>query len=413
MLEIHICPKPFAETFDTVQIGVMVQSDAAPPFELWYRVPSRHKLKITDSSDPFVLAVVFLAMEKRANLRVHGAVSPSLLRNLEEFQSAWKCWRPQRYSKIEITADTEREGPIGASCNESDAVAAFSGGVDSLFSMHRHKRQPRERTTVDLTAAVMVHGFDIPLCQPTIFDRVICRSRAILNDLGVEVIPVATNFKDLKLAWEDVCGAAIASCLTLFRGRYRFGILASSEPYHYLVLPWGSNPLTDPFLSSDSFQIKHDGAGFTRTQKAHAISSWPEAMNSLRVCWQGDQLDRNCGRCEKCIRTILNFRASGVPVPKSFDRDVTDRQILAIRGLNSLQIAAMRGIVTHAKSESLSDSWVAALERCIRKNESSSFVRKLKTGTIEEIKKRMPAGIRSRLRKFKKKSVLDVRISSI
>ena len=45
----------------------------------------------------------------RTDLHVHAGVSPSLLRNLEEFQAAWACWRPGHYARIGISADAERE----------------------------------------------------------------------------------------------------------------------------------------------------------------------------------------------------------------------------------------------------------------------------------------------------------------
>ena len=62
----------------------------------------------------------------------------------------------------------------------------------------------------------------------------------------------------------------------LFQGIYRAGLFASSEPYQALVSPWGAHPLTDRLLSSNSFEIIHDGADFTRTQKTAQLCEWPE-----------------------------------------------------------------------------------------------------------------------------------------
>lgn len=98
----------------------------------------------------------------------------------------------------------------------------------------------------------------------------------------------------------------------LLQNEHTDGLIASSEPYSSLLLPWGSNPITDRLMSSDSFSIVHDAAAVTRNQKVRAISTWKEATRSIRVCWQGEHMDRNCGRCEKCIRTILNFRVMGL-----------------------------------------------------------------------------------------------------
>ncbi len=112
------------------------------------------------------------------------------------------------------------------------------------------------------------------------------------------------------------------------QGGYSEGLIPSSLPYHALVLPWGSNPLTDPLLSIRTFAIVHDGAAFTRAEKVKQIAHWRQALQNLRVCWEGDRKDGNCGHCEKCIQTILNFRAVGLGLPPCFDQDVADEEIL-------------------------------------------------------------------------------------
>ncbi|MGH7844652.1 MAG: O-methyltransferase, partial [Candidatus Binatia bacterium] len=304
---------------------------------------------------------------EQTDLTIHGEVSPSLLRNLEEFQVAWNCWLPEQYARIEITADCEREEPEINLPN--DAVAAFSGGVDSAFTIFRHRKGLCGRLRRDVRAAIMIQGFDIPLNQAYMFQRALNRSERILASLGVELIPVSTNLRELGLNWGHSFGAAMAACLTLFKGGYRAGLLGSSEPYCSLVLPWGSNPVTDSLLSSDSFQIIHDGAGFTRTDKVRMIANWSEAMLFLRVCWEGERLDRNCGQCEKCIRTMLNFRVNSISLPQSFERDVSDREIREVSGLNRPQLAELRQILAAAKRASVRESWVAALDRCIKRND--------------------------------------------
>jgi hypothetical protein len=158
-------------------------------------------------------------------------------------------------------------------------------------------------------------------------------------------------------------------------------------------MPWGSNPVTDHLLSSKTFQIIHDGAAFSRLQKVQQIANWPEALRGLRVCWQGQQKDRNCGRCEKCIRTILNFRVLGLGLPECFEQDVTNREILSLKGLNTLQINELEQILIASKSASISESWVVALSKCIQQNRRLATLNQLK-GSLKE---RMPQLMREKL----------------
>ncbi len=46
----------------------------------------------------------------------------------------------------------------------------------------------------------------------------------------------------------------------IFQKAYRAGIIGSSNPYNALILPCGSNPITDTMLSGNNFEIIHDGA---------------------------------------------------------------------------------------------------------------------------------------------------------
>jgi hypothetical protein len=381
---------------DSITRSCILERSGQEQKKLWYRVPARNQADLTDQSDPFVLAAIFLAMRENTDLVIHGNVSRSLLRNLEEFQSAWTCWLPKRYARIEVRADSELES--STTSPPERAIAAFSGGVDSSFTAFRYKTSSGNALRGDLRAAIMVHGFDIPLDQVDTFSRAAERSQSMLDSLKIEFIPVATNFRELKLDWKDCFAAAAASCLSLFQGGYRNGLLGSSEPYSSLVLPWGSNPVTDHLLSSESFRIIHDGAGFTRSEKIAEIARWPEAMRYLRVCWQGQRLDRNCGRCEKCIRTILNFRVNGIPLPESFDQDIGDLDILKIRGLNVPQLAELHQIASAARAAAISASWVRALERCIKRNHRRQRLTSyLPEKTLENLSNALPWRVRALL----------------
>ncbi len=50
-------------------------------------------------------------------------------------------------------------------------------------------------------------------------------------------------------------------------------------------------------------RLVHDGAGYSRTEKVGFVAQHPVATKALKVCWQGKERGRNCGVCEKCVRT--------------------------------------------------------------------------------------------------------------
>lgn len=365
----HLWPENIVETEGKILVNVVLENQSQQHSNLWYRFGAEHRHLFTKTSEPFVVAMIFNAMRKSTDLYVHGQVSPSLLRNLEEFQAVWNCWLPERYTRIEINADIEREQPEANDPNS--AVMAFSGGVDSCFTAWRHSTGSCGRLRRNLRAAVMIHGFDIPLEEKDVFNRAAENCKKMLEPLGITLIPMATNFRDLGNYWNDAHVAGLASSLMLLQAGYASSLIASSPPYNNISIapPWGSNPVTDPLLSSDTFEVIHDGAAFTRAEKIREISNWPQALRYLRVCWEGEQKDRNCCSCEKCIRTILNFRIIGLDLPACFEHDITDSQIASVKGLNSQHLFDYKKMFSAAKAACICDSWVAVLERCIKQNE--------------------------------------------
>jgi hypothetical protein len=357
---------------NTIKLSASIEYTNKKQQHLWYEMPLEYGDKITDKADPFVIATIFLAMETKSKLIVHGEVSQSLIDNLREFQLAWNCWKPHQYYPIEIEADIVTDTEINYS--NKQAIAAFSGGVDSCFTVWKNHKTKQYQ----LEAGIMVHGFDIPLTKKDMFDRAKEKSKLILDDLGLKLIPITTNIRDFNQDWEDIHGAALASCLMLFEKEYNLGLISSSLPYNTLELPWGSNPITDHLLSNNNFKIIHYGAGYNRLEKIRNIIDFTVGCDNLRVCWEGENLDKNCGQCEKCIRTILAFRSFKNQLIKCFEQDVNDSQILGINHLKYPEIIELKSILQQAKNSGISDSWVSALAQCIINNERRLFLKGIK-----------------------------------
>ena len=81
---------------------------------------------------------------------------------------------------------------------------------------------------------------------------------------------------------------------------------------------FGSHPLLDHMLSGDEMTIRNDEGLYQRVDKAALLARYPSAMQDLRVCNHPYHELQNCCRCEKCIRTMLCFVASGNPIPPAF-----------------------------------------------------------------------------------------------
>jgi hypothetical protein len=299
-------------------------------------------------------------MKDGRDVRVHGQASPSLIRNRTEFQSAWSCWHPHRYHVVDIHADIERENPSAP--DESSAIMPFSAGVDSCYTVWRHTRDLCGRWRRKIAAAVMIHGFDIPLDMPWAFRNAFEKSRFILERTGIELIPVSSNYRGSDVPWAHAFGAGLVSILRLFQPGFRAALIASGDQYDIPRMPYpGSNFVTDWMMSSESFPILHDGAAVSRAEKIREISAWPEAMRYLRVCLEDENKEGNCCRCEKCVRTILEFRCLGLDRPPCFEKEMKNRHIFRLPHFQPAGLVYLTEVDKLARGNKIRASWVYAL----------------------------------------------------
>lgn len=296
---------------------------------LWYELPASLPQISPDDAEPFLIASVMEAMGENRTLHVTGSVSYLLLSNLHEFMVAWSKWVPGTYHVVAIEAASIRLRPSPSNLAHDTAVAAYSGGVDATCTLFRHSRSLEGHRSRKIAACALIHGFDITLDQTEKFAWSLKIGQETLDTIGVRLHPVRTNFREvIRANWEHSHGAALVSALQFLKPLAPACLIGSSKPYHDLVFPYGSNPLSDAMLSSDAFQVLHDGARFDRTEKIANIAQWPLGTRNLRVCWRGNQVGANCGKCEKCIRTKLSFLALGKPYSPSLGDAPTTWEIL-------------------------------------------------------------------------------------
>jgi hypothetical protein len=335
-----VTPLPMVEKDDFRRHAcTVVRTDAAhdsEPMTVWFDLP----LSAPDGwhqtdAEPFLLVALMQAMHEGFDLLIEGEVSRTLLANLEEFMGAWVRMRPATYSRIEVRALTVTERTERAAADPNAAVLGFSGGVDSSFTVWRHHSGAAGHRSHRVSAAVMIQGMDMRLDQSREFDIAFGTAAHALASLGLSLQPMRTNLRQfLTCPWDDSHGCALASCLQFFKPVAGTALLASCEPFGHLQIPWGTSPLTDHLLSSDSLRVVHDGADFSRSEKVKALSQWPGGCEALRVCFFTDAAGgANCLRCEKCLRTIANFVVQDLPVPASLGGDARrlDRLIWRIK----------------------------------------------------------------------------------
>jgi len=256
--------------------------------------------QLADTPDPYVLLALLAAMKTGRPLRSVSPVAFGLQGGLAAAQDVLKSFHPYLHR---VSVDiAERPVPDKA----SQVGCFFSGGVDSFYTLLKHRSE--------ITSLILVHGFDFSLDERRLRTRTSEAARDVAATLGMHLIEVETNaraFTDEIGPWGDMChGAALASVAHALTPQLSKVYIASSYTYAD-IFPWGSHPLLDRHWSSTAIEIVHDGCEATRVEKVKAIAAHDIALRHLRVCLRTSPEWYNCGKCEKCVRTMLNLELAG------------------------------------------------------------------------------------------------------
>lgn len=351
---------------DDIHLSCTLEVAKGIEHEFWFQVPCKLESAISPTADAYVLVSLFTAMRYGGHLRIEGEVSSLLLRNLPEVVTAWYRWIPRRYKPVtfEAAAVSSR-----TPAQKKSVLMPFSGGLDSCHSLWRFMQSQTSDKHPHILA-MMVHGFDIPLDDEKGFEAAFARSCRILDSIDVEATRIKCNVRQHPGNWEHVHGAALAACLQLMNNTFNEGRIASSHSYDTLRFPWGSNPLTDPLLSTESMSIVYDCLTHNRNDKARDISAWTAAIENIRPCWKNSNRADNCGKCVLCIGTALAFAAEGIEPPDSLK---VGPLLTAVKHLAKLKWTAANtkriedSIVTPALRNGIESPWLDKLILVLRR----------------------------------------------
>lgn len=281
-------------------------------FEMFWKYTGEIVPKKESMNGNFAVAAILpYAMHKNYNVHLEGCVSQEFIASLQECQDLWTLWRPELYHKVTITCDGFDAPQISLG---NKAVMAFSGGVDACYSLHAHQRKLLGERNRNIELGLLIIGFDIDRDNLDWIKIAEEANRKILASYGAKQTVVETNWKDYCVDWEMSFGFGVTTTLHHFNKSHQFGVWSADEDYLFEVRPWGNHSSQNPLLSDRSFPIVATGAGLDRSSKVKVISENPEVLSNIRVCWAFPVGLLNCGRCEKCVRTYLNFKIAGVDV---------------------------------------------------------------------------------------------------
>ena len=292
-----------------------VEPQSGESMRLFYRVRGVEAVP-EPLGDALVVGLLAACMHEPEDLELDVPVSRTLLDNLVQAQDIFASWFDNLH-RIEVKAPVY-DGPRHAD-QERGVACCFTSGVDSLYTLRKHLDE--------VTHLFLVRGMDVPIdpSRDELWELIHRRLSVAASELDRPLITVETNLREIvdkrHATWgrphptdfwgSRVAGSTLASAALVLQGSLRKLYVPGSYTYKELF-PWSSHPLLDPLWSTSDLESVHHGCEAARLEKVGAISDWSGPLRHLRVCYLNSHGRYNCGKCEKCLRTLVALRLHGV-----------------------------------------------------------------------------------------------------
>ena len=219
----------------------------------------------------------------------------------------------------------------------------FSGGLDSVATSFRQFDLPQTLVTV--------WGADVDEQGEAGWATVRGHAEQFRAAYGHELRFVRSNVRSFLDGWrldrhhpsvpswwgnvQHAMGfVGLAAPLLLAQGSSRLYIASTHTPT--FAEAWGSSPRIDEAVRVDALTVVHDGYELSRQAKLREVQRVAHARSvpfpPLRVCYANPSGDgSNCGKCEKCLRTVVGMLLEDVDLATSGYDEPADAYLERVR----------------------------------------------------------------------------------
>ncbi|MHC4742364.1 MAG: hypothetical protein ACYS8Z_10650 [Planctomycetota bacterium] len=301
--------------------NVVWEDNDRPSQEVFFGVPEEYGQYLCCNSDAFLVASLLPAANTgERRISIDEDVCPKLEEDLPTVVNLFGQWYDHGLTMPRI--ETSGKQKWKPNLKARDAGSFLSGGIDSLALLRWNRLRYPAAHSKAIKHCFFVYGFDMGVNSEhdEARERAVTSLSAVAQDAEAKLIPVYTNIKslneDLHFWLHQFHGACLAAVGHIVAQRIKSISIAAS--YHVSEMePWGSHPLIDSNYSSTELRVEHEGIAHSRMEKTQLIAEWEAGLQNLRVCTQiisalkSASAGLNCGKCEKCIRTMTALVAAG------------------------------------------------------------------------------------------------------
>ena len=289
---------------------------------VFFETTAKYEDDLVINPNSWLLACTLPAMRYgEERIKIDAPISPEIKDGLINSMRCLIDWHGGDRKVIKIEAPIEPE--VAFLDKPERAAALFSGGIDALAMVRDNHLNFASDHPRHIKDGILVYGvLEGENEYDPSFQNVVKAVDTMAEDAGIELIQVYTNayahFRDLDADFSfwrfEYHGSFLAAIAHAFAPRFSYASIASTYDFANLE-PWGSHPLLDPLYSTTSLKVRHENAALSRLEKTKLVGEWDVALKHLRVCNEKESYSEgnyNCGKCEKCVRTMTAFLSLGL-----------------------------------------------------------------------------------------------------
>lgn len=282
-------------------------------------------VELSNRTDCWLFLMLPVCMKLGEDLEVTGTLTTTAVSAFNSAQDELLIAHPH-LQKIKLKYEGVLE-ELEPSKAPKTIGSFFSGGLDSTYTVE---------VVQEIETLVGIWGFDIALKRVDHWNLSKDLLERYAEATGKKLILVKTNIRELSnglLSWgADYHGTAlsgIAMALSNHLKRVYISATHSEETKR-----WGQFPSLSKAFSTEHQELIEHGPQI-RTEKALALANKPETT-LLRVCYRNKTGLANCGVCQKCIRTRIEFSLVNAPYrPIGLEIKPTFTELLKVKILGN------------------------------------------------------------------------------
>lgn len=282
--------------------------------KIWYEVNQEYgKYLCDDRVDAILIGILLYAMEKKENIKSDSYVTDDILFKIEEYLIPSLSKYGKKLNEIKIDIKTkpaiQNAGAVGTGC---------SCGIDSLHAYITKSQNKNKKYNITHLCINNVGSFNTTYEEAGIQNvrkKVFERAEEFAKEVNLPLVVTDSNFQDeisqVHYFTHTYSSTFAILCLQKLWKVYYYGS-SGLDLSAFSIIDNDSHDCANYELlslncfSTENLTIYSDGAAETRLEKTADIYTNKLFKKYLHTCLKQSY---NCGRCDKCKRTLLSLYA--------------------------------------------------------------------------------------------------------